>query len=98
MAAERPKRAITYRVAVAAEPMPAEDLRAVELLVARLVARAYAADHPGLFRPAVPQMESEQSSGPPAAAAAVAGALPAHAGGPDKESREHDCRTKHEDT
>jgi hypothetical protein len=51
MAAERPKRAITYRVAVAAEPMPAEDLRAVELLVARLVARAYAADHPGLFRP-----------------------------------------------
>ena len=83
---------------IAAEPMPVEEWQAAESLLARLVARAYAADHPELFRPAVAPNESQESSGPPAAAAAVAGALPANAGGPDKESREHDSRIEHEDT
>ncbi len=78
--------------------MPVEEWQAAESLLARLVARAYASDHPELFRPAVVPTANEESSGPPAAAAAVAGALPANAGGLDKESREHDSRIEHEDT
>ena len=75
---------------IAAEPMPVEEWQAAESLLARLVARAYAADHPELFRPVVAQGETREDSGPPAASAAVAGAPPANAGGPEEWSVEHD--------
>jgi len=97
-ATKRTGRRFTVISKIAAKPMLAEEWRAAESLLARLVARAYAADHPELFRPAIARSDNEQGSGPPAATAVVAGALPANAGGPDKESREHDCRTEHEDT
>lgn len=97
-ATKRKGRRFTVVTKIAAEPMPVEEWRAAESLLARLVARAYAADHPELFRcPSTPD-EDRHSSGPPAAAAAVAGALPANAGGPDRESGEHDSRIEHEDT
>jgi len=92
------KRRFTVVTRIAAEPMPVEEWRAAESLLARLVARAYAADHPELFRPAIARSENEQGSGPPAATAVVAGALPANADGPDRESGEHDSRIEHEDT
>jgi hypothetical protein len=85
------RRRFTFRASIAQEPMPVEEWQAAERLLAKLVARAYAADHPELFHPAVTPSLSTQSSGPPAAAAAVVGAPPANAGGPDRESREqHD--------
>ncbi len=95
--AEKRRRRFTVVTKIAAEPMPMEEWQAAESLLARLVARAYAADHPELFRRPEAHSKQELSSGPPAATAVVAGALPANAGGPDKESREHDGRTRHED-
>jgi len=97
-ATKRKGRRFTVVSKIAAEPMPVDEWRAAESLLARLVARAYAADHPELFRRPDTSDADTQNSGPPAATAVVAGALPANAGGPDKESREHDCRTEHEDT
>jgi hypothetical protein len=97
-ATKRKGRRFTVVTRIAAEPMPVEEWRAAESLLARLVARAYAADHPELFRPAIARSENEQGSGPPAATAVVAGALPANADGPDRESGEHDSRIEHEDT
>ena len=86
--AETSKRRITIRRHVAAETMSPEQYAAVKRRLARLVAHAYAADHPGMFTTST-ESANHESSGPPAAAAAVAGALPANAGGPDRESREH---------
>jgi len=77
--------------------MPTAEWETAESLLARLVARAYAADHPELFHPAVIAGETEENSGPPAAAAAVAGAPPANAGGPEEWSVEHDCTNGDED-
>jgi len=97
-ATKRRGRRFTVVTKIAVEPMPVDEWRAAESLLARLVARAYAADHPELFRPTIARSGREQDSGPPAATAVVAGALPANAGGPDKESREHECRAELEET
>ena len=78
--------------------MLTEDWARCERLLASLIARAYAADHPELFRrPTTPDKRTEKS-GSPAASAEVAGALPANAGGPDEESREHDRTTEHDES
>lgn len=95
VAAEKRRRRFPVVTKIAAEPMPMDEWQAAESLLARLVARAYAADHPELFRRPEVHSRQELSSGPPAATAVVAGALPANAGGPDKESREHDDGTEH---
>lgn len=92
---DRRRRRFTVVTKIAAEPMAMEEWQAAESLLARLVARAYAADHPELFRRPEVYSRQELSSGPPAATAVVAGALPADAGGPDKESREHDGCAEH---
>lgn len=84
----RKRRPITITRVVAPEPIPAEDLAAAERMLARLVARAYAADHPELFGKHTDS--SEDHSGPPAAAAAVVGGLPASAGAPERETSDHD--------
>jgi hypothetical protein len=61
--------------------MPADELAAAERLLARLVARAYAADHPGLFGKDV---EPEGPvSGPSSAARADAVAPAARGDGPE---------------
>ena len=78
------KERFTFRATLAEKPMPAEEFAAAERMLARLIARAYAADHPKLFHPAVTPSESRQSSGPPAAAAAVGSAPLPSAGGPEK--------------
>ena len=39
---------------IAPEPMPEEDLRVVEELLAKFIARAYRADHPELFQRRAP--------------------------------------------
>jgi hypothetical protein len=65
--------------------MPAADFEAAERVLARLIARAYRADHPELFG----AQKEMIASGPPAAAAAVAGAPPASAGGPERMELEH---------
>jgi hypothetical protein len=88
--AGRQKRQFTFMARIAEEPMPAEEWQAAERLLAKLVARAYAADHPDLLQARRTESTHPKSSGPPATAAAVAGALPASAGGPERESREHD--------
>jgi len=50
MADRQHKRFIVRRTA-AVEPMSACDMQAAEALLAKLVARAYSADHPELFGP-----------------------------------------------
>ena len=54
---------IRRRVVVANDD--ASDREAAELLIARLVARAYAHDHPELFQPAQPRVQSQASAGDP---------------------------------
>ncbi len=70
--------------------MPAQEWQAAESLLARLVARAYAADHPELFRPAIAKSEPTDDSGASPAARADAAAPTARGGGPEKWSMEHD--------
>lgn len=48
--AGRPRRRLTTRTRVSSTPMFSQDFDVVEQILARLVARAYAADHPELFR------------------------------------------------
>ena len=89
----------TFRRRIAATPMPLEEWRAAERILARLAARAYAAEHPELFQPGrrveqSPKGDSRtggnEISGSSAAGAPVAGAPPANAGGPeDLRSVEH---------
>ena len=44
------RRRFTTRTQFSSTPMSSDDLHAVEHILAELVARAYAADHPELFR------------------------------------------------
>ncbi len=85
----KPMARLAFAGQVSPDPMLVEDWQTTEALLARFVARAYAADHPELFRPLGIAGENRESSGPPAAAAAVAGAPPVNAGGPEKWSMEH---------
>ena len=45
------QRRIAVRTRTASQPMPPAECQAVERLLARLVARAWATDHPELFCP-----------------------------------------------
>lgn len=78
------KQRFTFRASIAEEPMPAAEFAAAERLLARLIARAYDADHSEMFRARRTESTDPKGSGPPAAA--VAAALPANAGGPERES------------
>lgn len=49
MAAGRARRGFTITTKVAQEPMSERDIQAIERILARLIARAYVADHPDLF-------------------------------------------------
>ena len=64
------------------EPVPETVLSAAEDLLARLIARAYAADHPELFVLRVADQPETQPLGPPPAAKADADAPAAQDGGP----------------
>jgi len=75
--------------------MTPQHWRAAERILVRLVVRSLAADYPTLLAPAIAESGTEQDSGPPAAAAAVAGAPPANAGGPEGMELEHDWSTQH---
>jgi hypothetical protein len=46
----RPRRRFATRTQFSSTPMTSEDLHAVEQTLAQLVARAFVADHPYLFR------------------------------------------------
>lgn len=49
MVSGRGKRRFTVRRTIAAERMPVEDWQMAERLLAKMVARAFAAEHPELF-------------------------------------------------
>jgi hypothetical protein len=87
------KQRFTFKASIAPEPMPAAEWQAAERLLAKLVARAIARDHPEWFQSCRTDRKESEDAGPPAAAAAVAGALPANADGPARESRESGQRT-----
>ena len=72
-----------------AEPMSPQEQRAAERLLARLIARAHAADHPGLFGPRLTEVLGIANPGPSAAAAEVSAAPPPGAGGPKAIERHH---------
>ena len=72
---------LRVKTLLSSHTMTREDQVASERMLARLVALAYAADHSEQF--------GELESGPPATAAAEAGAPPASAGGPHTWSMEH---------
>jgi hypothetical protein len=92
-ASPQPKARIKFRRRfVTATPSPSE-IAAAERVLARLIARAFARDHPHLFTPPGAALAEHETSGPPAAAAAVAGAPPANAGGPEQRSRENERTT-----
>lgn len=81
---------MTIRRGIAAEPMSAADFAAAEALLARLAARAYAADNPHLFPRQEQTTQETNSAGPPTAAAAVGAAPAPNAGGPADWSMERD--------
>ena len=56
-----------------AEPMPGEQQQAANTRLARLVARAFAADHPDLFGPRLPEVLPRQVSEPTPEAAVYQG-------------------------
>jgi hypothetical protein len=78
----------TLKASLAPEPMPAAEWQATERLYAKLLARAIAHDHPEWFQSCRTESKESEDAGPPAAAAAVTGALPVNADGPARESRE----------
>jgi len=49
--ADRQRKRLNIRRTASAEPMSACDMQAAEAILAKLVARAFAADHPELFGP-----------------------------------------------
>lgn len=49
--ADRQRKKLKIRRTVSTEPMSACDMQAAEAILAKLVARAFAADHPELFGP-----------------------------------------------
>jgi len=82
------RRRFTFRATVAAEPMAAEDLQAAERILARLIARAYAADHPELF--ATPQAQDDQIAGPDLHGCTRRPLTPREAGPASREGEEHE--------
>jgi len=93
--AGRRKRQFTFRASIAADPMPVEEWRAAERLLARLIARSITHDHPEWFQKRRTESEESENVGSPAAAAAVADALSANVGDPAEESTEsHDSRER----
>ena len=68
VAKRRARQPIRFTATIAREPMPQHEWVAVQDLLARMIARAYAAEHPELFRPVVAPSEVTEDSGPPAAA------------------------------
>ena len=73
-------------------PVPADetDVRRAEVILARLIARAYAADHPELFGPHLSGVLENEKSGPSPAARADAVAPAARGGGPERMELERD--------
>jgi hypothetical protein len=70
--------------------MSAEQWAAVKQRLARIVAQAYATDHPEFF-PGRSRAEADHhTSGPPPTPREDAGAPPARGGGPGKLELEHD--------
>ena len=91
MAGRRAGRELSVRRVLSPQPMAAVDLEAAERLLAQLVARAFAADHPALFAPPEHGALAVETSGPSPAARADAGAPPARGGGPERmELEPHD--------
>ena len=68
---KRTKRELRIKVWFSPAPMTAEGERTAERLIARLIARAFAADHPQLFGKWSKQQDETTVSGPPAAAAVL---------------------------
>ena len=89
MATTRRKGRFTVIARIAAEPLPAAEWDAAERLLAELIARAYAADHPELFGPRLSEVVENEKSGPSPAARADAVAPAARGGGP--EAMEMEC-------
>jgi len=70
MTVGRQRKELKIRRTVSAEPMSAFDLQAAEAILARLAARAFAADHPELFGPYLEQVLNGKVSGLPSTARA----------------------------
>ena len=77
--AGRTRRTFRYVTRASQEQMPTGDRQVVEELVAGLVARAYAADHPDLFKKApTPTSGSSPAARADAVAPAAKGGDPVH--------------------
>ena len=90
MASQRKRRQLTITCRIAAEPISPGEWEAAERLLAELIARAYAADHPELFGPCLSEVLENEKSGPSPAARADAVAPAARGGGPEAMELEQD--------
>ena len=84
------RREVRVRRVIAPEPMAPLDVEAAERLLARVVARAYAANNPHLFGPLKAIDDDDTASGPSPTARADAVAPAARGDGPEKLELEHE--------
>jgi len=89
MASGRSRSRFTVRRTVGPERMSLAEWEAAERILARLVARAYAAEHPELFGPRLGEVLGHQVPGSSPTARADAVAPAASGGNPEKWSVEH---------
>ena len=73
---------VRFQRVTSGSPIPTTESQHVEDQIARMIASAYASDHPDLFQSITKKHGEQQVSGPVAAAAAVTGAPPVNAAGP----------------
>ena len=93
MAKGKAKSKITITYKIASEPMSSQEVQTAERILAKMIARAYAADHPELFAPQRTQRADSTISGSAATGATGAGALPANAADPEVESGEQNGKS-----
>jgi len=86
------KKRFTVRMRISENRMRIEDWHAAERLLAKLIARSYAADHPELFGPQLDGVLGRNISESSSAARAVSAAPAAKDGDSEKRSVEHDER------
>ena len=77
------------KTAISDQPMSTSDWHTSERLLAKMVARAFAHQHPELFGPHLGEALDRRVSGSPSTARAEAVAPAAKAGDPEKWSVEH---------
>ncbi len=98
MAAGKGKKRISVVRRIAPDPMPPEQWEAAERLMATLVARAFAADHPELFGPRLPELLHKHGSEPLPTARAEVASPTTSGGGSEQQSEIGDDDTEKKPT